>query len=95
MTKKDNRDFKKSTKWWICDNTYVDSDVKVRDHFTEIYRGSAHRDRHINVKLNHKVPYFVFHNLEKCDSHLIMQEIGKFSLKIKAIPNGLEEYMSF
>ena len=94
MTKKDNRDFKKSTKWWICDNTYVDGDVKVRDHFTEIYRGSVHRDRDINVKLNHKVP-IVFHNLEKCDSHLIMQELGKFNLKIKAIPNGLEEYMSF
>ena len=30
MTEKDNEDFKKSAKCWICDNTYVDGDVKVR-----------------------------------------------------------------
>ena len=27
MTKKDNEDFKNSSKGWICDNTYVDGDV--------------------------------------------------------------------
>ena len=32
MTKEDNEDFKISTKCWICDNDYVDNDVKVRDH---------------------------------------------------------------
>ena len=32
MTRKDNEDFKNSPKCWICDNTYVDGDVKVRDH---------------------------------------------------------------
>ena len=28
-------------------------------------------------------------------SHLIMKEIGKFEVKIKVIPNGLEKYMTF
>ena len=32
MTKDDNEDFENSTKCWICDNDYIDSDVKVRDH---------------------------------------------------------------
>ena len=32
MTKEDNEDFKNSTKCWICDNGYIDNDVKVRDH---------------------------------------------------------------
>ena len=32
MTKEDNEDFKNATKCWICDNDYVDTDVKVRDH---------------------------------------------------------------
>ena len=32
MTKEDNEDFNNSTKSWICDNYYVDNDVKVRDH---------------------------------------------------------------
>ena len=27
--------------------------------------------------------------------HLIMQELGKFNLKINVIPNGLEQYISF
>ena len=28
MTKKDNEDFENSTKFWICDSTYVDGDSK-------------------------------------------------------------------
>ena len=28
-------------------------------------------------------------------SHLIMQEIGKFDVKVNVIPNGLEKYMAF
>ena len=57
-TEKDNEDFKNSTKCWIYDNTYVGGDVKVRDHchITGKYRDSAHRDRNINIKLNHKIP---------------------------------------
>ena len=53
-----------------------------------------HRDCNSNVKLNHKI-YVVFHNLRNYDSHLIMQELGKFNLKINVIPNGLEKYKSF
>ena len=96
MTKKDNEDFESSTKFWICDNDYIDTDVKVRDHYliTGKYRGSTHRDCNINVKLNHKIPV-VFHNLKDYDSHLIMQELGKFNLKINVTPNGLKKYMSF
>ena len=33
VTKKDNEDFQNSTKCWICDNDYVDTDIKLRDHF--------------------------------------------------------------
>ena len=95
MIKKDNEGFKNSTKCWICYNTYVDGDVKVRYHchITGKYRESAHRDCNINVKLNHKTPV-VFHVLKNYDSHLIMQELGRFNLKISVIPNGLEKYMS-
>ena len=32
MTNKDNEDFENSTKCWVCDNDYVDNNVKVRDH---------------------------------------------------------------
>ena len=96
MTKEYNEDFKNSTKYWICDNDYADNDAKVRDHchITGKYRGSKHRDCNIILILNDKSS-IEFHNLKKYDSHLIMQELGKFSLKISVIPNGLEKYMSF
>ena len=80
-----------------CDNDYNDNDVKVRDRcntITRKYRGSALRDCNINLNLNHKIPV-VFHNLKNYDSHLIMQELGIFNIKINAIPNGLEKYLSF
>ena len=52
MTKRDNKDFENSTKCWICDNDYIDCDVKVRDHchITRKYRGSAHKDHCVSVK---------------------------------------------
>ena len=55
MIKKDNENFENSTKCWIRDNAYVKGDVKVRDHcqISRKYRGSAHRDCNVNVKLYH------------------------------------------
>ena len=96
MTKENNEDFKNSSKCWICENDYVDNDVKVRDHcqITRKFRVSGHIYCNINLKLNHKIPV-VFHKLKTYTSHLIVQELGKFNLKINVIPNGLEEYMSF
>ena len=57
LTKEGNEDFKSTTKCWICDNDYIDNDVKVRDHcnIAGKYRGSAQRDCNINVKLSHKI----------------------------------------
>ena len=73
MTKEDNENFKNSAKCWICDNGYIDNDVKVRDHchITRQYRASAHRDCNINLRLNQKIPV-VFRNLKNYDSYLIM-----------------------
>ena len=46
------------------------------------------------LNANHKIPV-VFHNLKNYNSHLIIQELGKFNLNTSVIPNGLENYMSF
>ena len=32
MTKENSEGFQISTKYWTCDNDYIDNDVKVRDH---------------------------------------------------------------
>ena len=92
ITKEDNEDFKNTTKCWICDNAYVDNAVKVRHHchVNVKYRGSAHRDCNINLKLDHKIST-VFHNLKNYDSHFFVQQIDKSNLKINVIPNGLEK----
>ena len=51
MTKKDYEGFNNSAKCWICDDDYVDGNVKVRDHCHIIgkYRGSAQRDCNYKV----------------------------------------------
>ena len=68
----------------------------MRNHFhiTGKYRGLAHRDCNIKVKLNHKSP-ILFNNLKSYNSYLIKQELGKFDFKINLILNGLEKYTSF
>ena len=48
----------------------------------------------INFQLTKIVP-IIFHNLKGYGSHLIFSELNKFDVKISAIPNGLEKYMTF
>ena len=68
----------------------------MRDHcyVTGKYRGSAHTDCNLSYRLTNKI-YVIFHNLRGYDSHLIMQEIGKFNKYINVIPNNMEKYTAF
>ena len=68
--------------------------MRDRCHITGKHRYPAHRGCNINLELNQKIP-IVFHNPKNYDSHLIMQELGKFNLKINVIRNELEKCMSF
>ena len=56
MIRKDDEDFKNSSKCWICDNSYVGGDVKEVIVISLENRGLAHRDCNIKVKLNYKIP---------------------------------------
>ena len=96
VTKKDDEEFKNSTKCWIFDNVYAEIDVKIRDNcdITRKYRSSVYKDCNTRVKLDHKV-YVVLHNLKNYDSHLVMQVLGKFDFKINMDENGLEKYTTF
>ena len=53
------------------------------------YRGAAHWKYDVNLKLTKKVPA-IFHNLKG----LIINEIGKFNVKVDVIPNGLVKHMA-
>ena len=51
-------------------------------------------ESNVNLKVTENV-LVIYHNLKGYDSHLIINEIGKFDVKVDIIPNGLEKYMAF
>ena len=111
MTEADEEEFKKTT-CHICDKKYTEKYIHVRDHchITGKYRGSAHQECNLKLKIepdNIKIPV-IFHTLKGYDSHFIMQEIGaivknntyiknekEMKMNINAIPNNMEKYMAF
>ena len=113
MTEENEQEFKKATTCHICDKKYTEKDIQVRDHchITGKFRGSAHQDCNLKLRINPeeiKIPV-IFHNLRGYDSHFIMQEIGAIvkkhayknnkgeekQMNINAIPNNMEKYMAF
>ena len=113
MSNEDEQEFKKSTRCHICDKKYDEEDVRVRDHchITGVFRGSAHQDCNLKLKMKPeeiKIPV-IFHNLRGYDSHFIMQKLGQIvkkhtyknnkgddkQMNINAIPNNMEKYMAF
>jgi hypothetical protein len=58
------------------------------------YRGGSHNTYNLNYRYSKTIPV-VFHNLRGYDSHLTMQQLGKFGNKITCIPNSMEKYISF
>ena len=104
MTKEDEEAFQTADECHICNQKYTTMDSRVRDHchITGIYRGSAHQECNLQLRISpkeFKIP-IIFHNLRGYDSHFIMQEIGSISkeqnLDINCIPNNIEEkYMAF
>ena len=113
MTKEDEEKFQKADECYICNKKYTNQDIRVRDHchITGKYRGSAHQECNLQLRVDVekiKIPV-IFHNLRGYDSHFIMQEIGqivkdyeytnkngkKCQMNINAIPNNMEKYMAF
>ena len=88
-------------------------DIRAKDHchITGKYRGSAHQEYNLKLKIESediKIPV-IFHNLRGYDSHFIMQQIGQIvkdktwknkkgeekQMNIKVIPDNMEKYMAF
>ena len=96
MSAKENELFEMINICWICGKLIENTDNKVRDHChnTGKYRGAAHYNCNINLKISKNFPE-IFQNLQEYDSHLIFKELSKFNSKIRVILNGLEKYMAF
>ena len=88
--------FQKGNNCWICKKLIDNDEDNIRDHchVTGKFRGAAHKSCNLSFKLTKKVPV-IFHNLKNYDSHLILNKLDKFDLKIKVMPNALEKYMAF
>ena len=108
MTEDDEQRFRTMDGCHICGEKYTDKDVPVRDHchITGKFRGSAHQECNLKLRIKPediKIPV-IFHNLCGYDSHFIMQQIGEIAkkhaytnkkgekqdLNINAIPNNME-----
>ncbi|CAB3978273.1 Gastrula zinc finger [Paramuricea clavata] len=94
ITPEQEAEFWKTRNCSICGNDLGDDRVRDHDHVTGMFRGAAHNMCNLKYRITWKVPV-VFHNLRGYDSHLIMQEIGKFKMNINVIPNNMEKYISF
>ena len=96
MSAEEEEKFQLTNSCWICDKLFDVGDDKITDHchITGKYRGAAHWSCNVNLKLSKKFPV-IFYNLRGYDSHLIIKEISKFDVKVIAIPNGFEKYISF
>ena len=72
MTEENKIDFQKALKCHICDKHYTAKDLRVRDHchITGEFRGSAHQDCNLKLRIipdNIKIPV-IFHNLRGYDT---------------------------
>ena len=96
MTEEEKNLFQKSNSCWICKKLIDNDEEKVRHHchVTDKLRGAADTICNVNFQLTKKIPV-IFHNLKGYDSHLIFNELEKFDVKIKVIPNVLEKYTVF
>ncbi|CAB4015988.1 Gastrula zinc finger, partial [Paramuricea clavata] len=94
ITPKEEAEFLVTRNCHICGNDLCEDRVRDHDHVTGKYRGAAHNICNLKYRITWKVSV-VFHNLRGYDSHLIMQEIGKFKMDVNVIPNNMEKYISF
>ena len=93
MIIQDEEIYNNSQMYWIC-NEELNTD-KVRDHchITGKFRGAAHTQCNLKLKIPKKLPIF-FYNLEGYDEHIIFKELNKFDVNIEKIPKAIEKYMS-
>ena len=78
LTKDQEKMFRETEDCWICKKK-LDDRVNDHDHITGDFRGAAHNDCNIKLRI---YPYkqhipMVFHNLKGYDSHHLIGAIGK------------------
>lgn len=81
----------------ICEEKFLESDVKVRDHchLTGKKRpGAAHSNCNLNFKLPKYIPVY-FHNLSGYDAHLFIKNLYDAGDSTEVLAENKEKYISF
>ena len=86
--------FMKTNICWFCQEKIENKKVADHCHLTGKFRGAAHESCNLNAKVPEFTPVFM-HNLDGCDSHLFIKNMGNEFGEITAIPNNEEKYVSF
>ncbi|XP_065203746.1 uncharacterized protein LOC135833867 [Planococcus citri] len=96
LTPEQENQFVSATVCYICETEYKVDDIIVRDHdhFTGLYRGSAHQICNLNLHRPDFVPV-IMHNLTNYDAHFIIPEIGYDKSRVELIASTKEKYISF
>ena len=97
---KDKRKAKQQTDCYLCkkpllQKNYRDA-VKDHCHITGKYRGAAHSQCNLKLRINaktHQIPV-VFHNLKGYDAHHLMQAMSNLKKEVKCVANNMEKYIT-
>ena len=99
--KDDKQKAEKQTNCYACKkpllHKYYRDAVKDHCHLTGKYRGAAHSECNLKLKINpktHQVPV-VFHNLRGYDAHHLMQAMANLNKEVKCVANNMEKYITF
>ena len=85
MSIEEEEQFEKTNICWICNKLIENDKVRDHSHITGKYRGAAHWNCNINMKISKKLP-IIFHNLRGYDSHLVIKELSRLNCNINVIP---------
>ncbi|XP_076291056.1 uncharacterized protein LOC143214203 [Lasioglossum baleicum] len=97
LTEAEKLNFRTATHCHVCEKTFEENDIRVRDHchFTGAYRGPAHNGCNLSYQSSYVIPV-VFHNLSGYDAHFIIKELANsFEGRIDVLPLTKEKYISF
>ena len=93
MTLEDEKNYQDSHDCWVCNEKLDVTKVKDHCHITGKYRGAAHNQCNLKLKIPKKLNVFL--HLVAYDGHLVFKELNIFNnIDIQVIPKTSENYMS-
>ena len=82
----------------ICEQTFLDSDVRIADHchYRGTFLGAAHNQCNLERRVDSRLR-IVMHNFQSYDCHMFIKELCKHEDRlhdVQIIPRTLEKYTS-